>query len=174
MEHWTEEVAANFAVLTELEEQSDRGAAILGAAYLADRLRDILTDALLDSGLAFSFKGSLNEDRIFQGPLLSFGAKIDMAAAMGFLGPHSYQDCHLVRRIRNDFMHIAVPTGFDDAKVRDKCGELWTAKNVHWRDQKAPDTPRERYLHTVMLIWNLLHSERENATWEIEGPYCMM
>ena len=132
MEHWTEEVAANFAVLTEIEEQTDRGAAILGAAYLADRLRYILTDALLDSGLAFEFKGLKNRDRIFLGPLLSFGAKIDMAAAMGFLGPHSYRDCHLVRRIRDDFARIAVPTGFDDAKVRDKCSGLWTAKNVRW------------------------------------------
>ncbi len=155
-------VKQHWKIVRELEEQTDRGAAIIGAAYLEDRLAEAIKTRLVSDFGAITYKSGRLEERIFrgQGPLGTFGAKIDLAYALGMLGENSHRDAHLIRSIRNDFAHIAEKTRFSTPKIKNQCGALWLPANMLWPGTKKPPAePREQYLRTVTLIWNLLWNE---------------
>ncbi len=155
-------VKQHWKIVRELEEQTDRGAAIIGAAYLDDRLAEAIRTRLVSDFDAITYRGGRLEKRIFKGrgQLEPFGAKIDLAYALGMLGEKSHRDAHLIRSIRNDFAHIAEKTRFSTPKIENQCAALWLPANMLWPGTKKPPAePREQYLRTVTLIWNLLWSE---------------
>ena len=83
----------------ELEQQTDRGAAIIGAAFLEARLEEAIRSRLIGTGEPV--------DALFKGeaPLRTFRAKIDMGFALGLFGPRIHRDLNLIRKIRNKFAH---------------------------------------------------------------------
>jgi len=87
----------DFAVFQTLKNETDRAAALLGAAYI-------------DNYLADMFRVRLHADsqgRLFGrgGPLSSFASKIDLAYGLGWLSVDVWTDLHVIRKIRNDFAH---------------------------------------------------------------------
>ncbi len=81
----------------ELAAAGDRGCAIVSAALLESLLEHLLRRSML----------SQCSEPLFAtyGPLTSFAAKIDLAAALALLTPAEAADLHLIRKIRNEFAH---------------------------------------------------------------------
>lgn len=122
-------------IKTELEAQTDRGAAIIGCAIVDDFLTDAIKKRLI-------LKSDVS-NRLFKhesGPLAHFSAKIDMGFALGLNRNDMRSDMHTIRRIRNGFAHSAPRLAFSDSEVTRLCSELRTAKTTL-------TAPRRRYLY---------------------------
>ena len=112
------------ALIEELEGQSDRAAAIVGAAWIEESLTIAIEDALAKDAKAWH--------RLFgpNGPLDSFSAKIDLGKLLDLMTDSIRSDLHIVRDIRNEFAHHIVhkktleKLSFDSMHIRDKCFAL--------------------------------------------------
>lgn len=133
-------------LVEDLEKETDRGAALLGAAFLDDVLELVLRSAMVDAPEVI--------DKLIGGgrALESFGSRAHLAYLMGLLGPDIYADINLIREVRNDFAHRQ-PTSFDSEEIRDKCKRLQCV-SVFYTDEMC--TPQERFVVDIVLIANHL------------------
>ena len=128
-----------------LRTESDRGCALLAAAYLDEQLAEAVRDALVDDEKVAGCL--LNSGRA----LGTFSTRIDMAYLLGLLGPRARRDLHLIRRIRNEFAHYPTTLAFDNDRVANRCGEL------HFRfepDQAA----RDAFCSVSVAILAIVHA----------------
>jgi len=101
----------NAEFLDEFRKETDRAAAVLGAAYLESRLEELLR-------AKFVAVPKFVEDLLTgQGGLSSFSSKISVAYAIGLISLHAAQDLHLVRRIRNKFAHHIHGISFETPNI---------------------------------------------------------
>ena len=118
------------ALLAELENQSDRGAAIVGVAWVEVELEGAITSFLRDS--------KRSRLRLFgrNGPVSTLSAKIDLACLLGICSEVITSDLHILRDIRNEFAHTLVgkdstaPT-FESLHIKDKCLALQCVAHEH-------------------------------------------
>jgi DNA-binding MltR family transcriptional regulator len=165
-------VLRHFEIRAEIEAQSDRAAALVAAAYLEERLREAIRALFTDAVVQVKESGQTVESRLFEGtgPLATFSAKISIALALGLVGPESLRELHLIRKIRNEFAHNAEPLGFGDSPVSDWCRELHFPEWCLRAGQDTPPTaPRDRFLHSVQLLWNFLWTEMSKK--QLIGTY---
>ena len=140
-------LTADVATLVDdFEKETDRGVALIAAAFLDDCLDVMIRAAFVDDPEAVG--RMLGPGR----PLESFGARAHLAYCIGLLGPDIYHDINLIREIRNDFAHRQ-PTTFEAGDIRSKCGRL-KCINVLLPDNSC--TCRERFTVNVVLIANHL------------------
>ncbi len=94
------------------------GCALMAAAFLDNKIRILLKSFFLD-------RPKIAEE-LFQsyGPLGTFSSRIDMAFMLGLLTSETYKDLHLIRKIRNDFSHTALPLTFSEESIANRCREL--------------------------------------------------
>ncbi len=156
----------------ELDRESDRGVALLSAAYVDAFLEKAVKSRLCDMAVP---KGSTLFDRLFQSanpPLGSFSAKIDLAFAMKVIGPHTYHDLHIMRGVRNDFAHDLdfdnprKGLSFEERSISDRCNNLWLPKNyIHMVNANLAeetiqtqrlDHPRGQYVYSALTIAHLI------------------
>ena len=106
------------AFLNEFQAETDRGAAMVGAALLDQKLADTLRSffvagksaaALLDGGSA---------------PLGTFSARIKAAHALGLIVDFEMTECNLIRKIRNEFAHGVHGTIYAETKIANMCEGL--------------------------------------------------
>ena len=108
------------ALLGELQDVSDRVAAISAAAFLDDTLGAALLARFVKVGVTW-------KDRIFSSPnapLSSFYSKTVIGYALGLFGPTIYADLDIIRKIRNEFAHTATPLQFNDTAIAALCSRL--------------------------------------------------
>ena len=109
------------AFLFEMNSQSDRGVAIVGAAWVENALMTTIKSFLRSESKAWVDFTEGN------GPLSSFSAKIDLARLLGIITETIRLDLHNIRRVRNDFAHqIAHKTeytilDFNSSDISKKC-----------------------------------------------------
>lgn len=106
----------------EFRAESDRAAAILGAALLDECLRQLIASFLIDDSTKVD--KLLSVDR----PLGTFSSRRLAAYCMGLIGEDEYHDLQIVGRIRNDFAHDLHGLSFSTQAVADRCGELRVPK----------------------------------------------
>jgi hypothetical protein len=89
------------AFMNQLVGESDRGAALVGIAYLDELLARLFRARMLtektSEGLLEGFA-----------PLSTFSSRIDVAYCLGWIGPETYRDLHLLRK----------PTGLMSPRIR--------------------------------------------------------
>jgi DNA-binding MltR family transcriptional regulator len=84
----------------ELNKETDRGAALLSASVLDQTLADIL--------LNFLVEGAATRVLLkYPQPLSSFSARQNMCLALGLISKAEYDECSLIRKVRNEFAHVA-------------------------------------------------------------------
>jgi hypothetical protein len=108
--------------MAEFEKETDRAAAIVGAAILDSALESVLKSYLVKSSHP-------KNDSLFEGPnapLSSFGSKIDMTFRLGLISEQMSKILHIVRRIRNSFAHDVVNCDFKNKQVVSLIDELTT------------------------------------------------
>lgn len=97
--------------LAEFQEETDSGAALVGAALLYLKLADALRALMVSVNAAEAFLDGATA------ALGTFSARIEAAFALGLIDDHERRECDLIRKVRNEFAHR--PHGFDfqDQKV---------------------------------------------------------
>lgn len=124
-------------LLEEIQEQSDRGAAIVAVAWVEESIT-----AALES---FLHADSNSWKRLFtgSGPLANFSSKIDLSRLLGLLTDTVRSDLHIIREIRNEFAHqVAHKTSytklaFSTAHIKDKCLALKCVAHEGHGDPRA-------------------------------------
>lgn len=134
-------------LVADLKKETDRGAALLGAAFLDDVLDLMLQSAFVNDSEAVN--KILGPGR----PLESFGARAHLAYCMGLLGEDVYADINLIREIRNDFAHRH-PNTFEVAEIRQKCERLKCVSLMLSGENDC--NGRDRFIVDVVLIANHL------------------
>src|ERR1043166_1736400 len=96
--------------LSVFNKESDRGAPLVAASMLDERLREILT--------AFFVESKVSEDLLsgFDAPLGTFAARTAAAYAVGLLQENEFKEITLIRKIRNEFGHDWKPIPFESGE----------------------------------------------------------
>lgn len=129
-----------------LSPESDRGCALIAAAYLDSELEKLIRLALVDAP-------RIADDLLGQGrPLSTFSARIDLAYLLGLVGSRVHRDLHLIRRIRNDFGHDHSPITFESDRIANRCKEL----SAHPFEPGHP--PRRLFMSTAMGVLASIHT----------------
>lgn len=139
----------------EFEKETDRACAILAVALLDTALETLLRSRLVPV--------STGNDSLLDGPYApigSFSARIDLAHRIGIVSLQFARDLHLIRRIRNDFVHNISGCTFDDSAVRSRVQELTRS---HSYGQRNPETRKafpvgtkgDFQLTVSWMQWNL-------------------
>ena len=139
------------AAMAEIEKQTDRGAAIVGAAYVELVLREAITARMADLPDIMKL---LFENR---GPLQDFGARIQAAYALGIYGRQAYHDLCIIKEIRNAFAHSAAAMDFDHEDVTRRCSKLWFPQKINYGKDPMPSTAKQRFIRAVELLADGLH-----------------
>lgn len=103
---------------TSITEETDRGAVLMSAAYLDDKLRELIELRLVQDTKI------IRRAFDFNGPLGSFSSRINFAYLLGLLPKNAMRDLHTIREIRNQFAHYAAPLSYDHEKVKLLCERL--------------------------------------------------
>jgi len=128
-----------------LDPETDRGCALMAAAYLDSQLEELITRCLICDKEAV--KEMLDQSR----PLGTFSARIDMCYLLGRISQKARNDLHLIRRIRNDFGHNPSPLNFSSPEIANRCRELYhTPLNKN-------EPPRRRFTNAVLGVLAEIH-----------------
>ena len=115
-----------------LQGESDRGAVLIGAAFLDDLLEELLAAVFIDPTLLGSPKERERFGSLFGhgGPAGGFSNRINLAYALGLVSKRDHDDLHRVRDIRNDFAHKLQYTSFEDQSVSARCSGFAILKDI--------------------------------------------
>ena len=97
-------------------EESDRGAALIAAAYFDNTLQEMLR-ARFDCvpGKPNKLIASLFES---MGPMATFSGKIKLSFVFDLIDPELFADLEKVRKLRNEFAHELNARNFSDGSVK--------------------------------------------------------
>jgi mannitol operon repressor len=153
--------------LAELQMESDRGLALIGAAHLDNQLLTLLQ--------CFFNEGSSAEKLLLKGnaPLGTFSARVDACRALGFIDDFEYRELSLIRKVRNEFAHSGHGTSFSTELIVGLCA------NFKSHLPESVEFPPARYRYTNSVIASasrLFHrpsaaekQRRQDKVWVDEG-----
>lgn len=131
---------------TVLTSETDRGCALMGAAYLDMQLGVLLKAYFVDDDKLI--KHLLSDS----GVLGTFSLRIDLAYALGLIAKSVERDLHLLRKIRNDFAHISSKISFNTESIASRCREFQS-------DGLPPEADgRRKCIRSIMGIASHIHS----------------
>lgn len=131
-------------IIHEIQNQSDRGAALVLAAVVETSLGRAIRTRLVHFN---------NVEDIFTkegAPLGTFSAKTQMARALGVIGPESHRHLDAIRHIRNQFAHSALKIDFQTKAIAARCTNLLPDDTPEIGAQFSPQ--RRRYQKTAILL----------------------
>jgi mannitol operon repressor len=132
------------AFLQEFQSETDRGAALVGAALIDLRLTETLRAFMVSNNAA---------DELLEGPtapLSSFSSRIAASFALGLIDAHEKHECHTIRKVRNEFAHRAHGTTFKDSAITKLCDDL--KSNLPGDKSMYTDNPRFIFVNAVILV----------------------
>lgn len=131
-----------------LNRESDRGCALMAAAYLDTALMELLQRFFVDDQKAS--KHILDGT----GVLSSFAARIELAYLIGLISPKLREDLNRIRRIRNEFAHTSSEVRFDDPEIAKLCNDLYHHPLVN----QLPRSPRAKFITVSMSVLGAIHA----------------
>jgi hypothetical protein len=146
-----DDVDASFAEILKgigyVKTETDRGAALVGAAMLDEGLR---------TALGMYFEPDVAADLLDDGnaPLHAFSARIKIAYALSIIDREMYSDLGVIRSVRNEAAHFerrrgaGFDTGFDNTSVKDR---LLNMKSVS-TETRALAKSNPRWIYELFCI----------------------
>ncbi len=128
--------------LSYFQSETDRGAALVGAAMIDSKLERILDICLLDNKAKKDLLCGSNA------PIGTFSAKINLCFALGFITPKEYEEINLIRKIRNEFAHKLEELSFSSQPICDFCLQLKADPPVDFKKEK---NYRGMFVNSVVL-----------------------
>jgi len=116
---WVIHDSTEQAIIEEIERQTDRGTALVAAAFIDARLETAIRTRL-DPQAEKTIAKLLHHS----GALGSFAAKIDLAHALHLYPITISNMLHEIRDIRNQFAHERTPLEFNSPHIRRSCEKL--------------------------------------------------
>lgn len=140
------------ALIGDLTNESDRGIAVLIAAFADEQLGRLIETRFKPQDkcrneLSREQSDGLNWFRGDRGPISTFSARTYLAYLMGLIHDHEYRALVQLREIRNAFAHQYEQRSFADPQIRDKCVRLWRELGIPEQPCETPSDPR------VAFIW---------------------
>jgi mannitol operon repressor len=151
---WPEDVKYFSEFLREFQEETDRGAALVGAALIDTRLERLLCAHFLDPKIAAELVTAGNA------PLSAFSSRIKVSYALGLITELEFREAQTIRKIRNDFAHGVHGLSFASQHIKDLCRNL---------QANTPDgarfggDPRQLFVNSVVLLSMALWYRPEHA-----------
>ncbi|MGA2271826.1 MAG: MltR family transcriptional regulator [Bryobacteraceae bacterium] len=101
--------------------ESDRGAALVAAAYIDEALEDLI--------LAYFVSDRKVAERLltYPGPCSTLASRCDLAYCLGIFGKDVYADIRTIVKIRNNFAHTKEGATFERQDISDLCNNLTKA-----------------------------------------------
>lgn len=146
--------------LREFGKESDRGAALVAASMLDERLREILSNFLVEAPTSRELLVGFNA------PLGTISARAGAALSLGLIQENEFEEITLIRRIRNEFGHGWKPLSFESGRVADLGRQLpWLGP----AEYEAGATVRTRFdaVVTILLtdlLWRVPLVSKERRT----------
>lgn len=153
------------AFLHEFQSETDRGAALVGAALIDQKLADSLRSFMVDGKTAGEL---LNDGTAFLGTL---SARTKACHALGLIDDYELSECDVIRKVRNEFAHRVHGTTFGDPKISRLCDRLQS--DLPGGREAFRGNPRGVFInaviHTVMRLtyraeW-VAKEKRVTKTW---------
>ncbi|WP_345884952.1 hypothetical protein [Shewanella algae] len=161
----------------EFKGDSDRAAAIVGASYLDELLREILLEYLVEDT-------NKNDKELFSGngPLSTFSSRINLSYRFGIISENERKMLHGIRGIRNEFAHKLAGASFTDESIRQRSLNLSVPREMlmpndipipRSHDEKVPlptikkadeNDPRAIYQEAVTHVALLLRGRQAYCT----------
>ena len=129
--------------LDEFQKETDRSAAIIGAAFLDEHLKQLLANFMVDD--PNEVKQLLSQES----PLGSFGARIRAAYCLGLISRQYFESLKLIKDVRNAFAHQLHGLTFEDKDVADACKKLQALQPLKSR---FAQTPRQMFVNSATFI----------------------
>lgn len=132
-------------------DHSDRMVALAASSLLELALQNILSSCFVEmdaDALARLFKTDT-------GVLGTFASRIEMAFAVGAIGPDTRHDLTTVRHIRNAFAHVRAYLTFESPEIASLCDDLKWPTLVMSGDffGKPIETRRDKFVETCRMRW---------------------
>lgn len=135
-------------LIEEMNGQSDRGVAIVGAAWFEESMSAAIESFLHSEPKAWK--------RLFggNGPLANLSAKIDLSRLLGLVSDAIKSDLHIIREIRNEFAHqIAHKTdhtqlSFNTPHIKDKCSAIKCVAHEELTE------PRSAFIRSCAILYS--------------------
>ena len=131
------------AFLTEFQSETDRGAALVAAALLDQKVSDTLRAFMVKSKVANELLDGNNA------PLGTFAARIKIAFSLALIDAGELHECDIIRKVRNEFAHRVHGTTFADTKISKLCGRLQS--DLPGGRDAFVGKPREMFINAVAL-----------------------
>jgi mannitol operon repressor len=129
--------------LAEFQEETDRGAALVGAALIDTRLERLLRSHLVESKATEELLEGGNA------PLATFGSRAKISYALGLITTIEFTESDIIRRVRNEFAHGVHGLTFHNQKISALCNNL----KANTPDGKSFDgNPRLLFINSVALL----------------------
>ena len=145
---------------SQLSKETDRGAALVGAAFLDHLLGALIEEFLIDDKAI--------RKKILKGPLAPLGgfySRIIASYSLGLISEEEYNDLDIIRNLRNDFAHKIQSLSFSSAAVKKKLKDL---RVPHLVPKKVFDTstlqPRQLFITSAAMISTFLERRRIDLT----------
>lgn len=164
MNNFDKEVIESGHFLEAFKLESDRGAAIIAAAYLEEILKQILDAYLADVKCSDEILSGFNA------PFGSFSAKIKTTYSLGFLEDKEFSTINTIRQIRNKFAHSWKGVSFQSQSIIDLCKKL---SNCGHETLDKATYSRDRFNMNVAILYidllfrieTIRKNKREIITW---------
>lgn len=129
--------------MSEFNGESDRGAVLAAAAYLDERLSEMLKSFFADvkqaNDLLFGFNA----------PLGTYSSRINAAYSLGLIQENEFTELNIIRKIRNEFGHSWKGVSFKTQKIIDLCNNLpWLGPAEYEETSGA----KERFSFEVAIL----------------------
>lgn len=120
---WLTQESKDLQAIDELEKGSDRSVGVIAGALIDARLSEMLRRDLRRDDTGYSARVRKN---VFdpEGPLGTFGAKINLAYLMGYFTADAHSDLQALKKIRNLFAHYREHDTFDTDQLRTLCSNF--------------------------------------------------
>ena len=102
----------------DLYNETDRGAALVAAAFIDDVLESMLTAKFVDS------PKKTKQLMRYPGSLSTFSSRIELTYLLGLIGQKIYNGLKQIQKIRNRFANSHEALSFSDETVSRKCEKL--------------------------------------------------
>ena len=133
--------------IEDLQKETDRGAALVGATFIDNVLESMLRAYFVDD------KEIVDELLNSNDLIGNLSVKGKMAYCLGLIGKENYRDINVIRKIRNEFAHLDKPVSFNMPNIKELCKVLISPKVVSLVYEPSS---RDIFITAVVIVSNQL------------------
>jgi hypothetical protein len=154
----------DFPIIKEIILERDRGAALIAAGFLEQKLTEAIRACLRDD------KDTARQLLKPTGPLGALGNKALLGYMLRLYRKETRDDLVVIAEIRNRFAHVPEPLTFVDTYIRERCEKLTLYNRLHsiFPNFTPPSKPhnqtvaRNVYLETISIAANFFNHQAKH------------